>query len=62
VSGADWLTDTRQSYDTVADSYTGIAREALAQQPLVRGVLALFAERVRGCGGPVLDVGCGPGG
>jgi SAM-dependent methyltransferase len=60
VSGADWLADTRRSYDTVADSYAGFVDEALARKPLMRGALALFAERVRG-GGPVLDVGCGPG-
>jgi SAM-dependent methyltransferase len=33
----------------------------LDAHPVVRGVLALFAERVRTVGGPVVDVGCGPG-
>lgn len=57
----DWLTDTRTSYDTVADNYTDFARDALAKLPDMRGVLALFAEQVRAGGGPVVDVGCGPG-
>ena len=58
----DWLSDTRASYDTVADSYAGQLREALDGAPYVRAALALFAELVRaGGGGPVADVGCGPG-
>jgi ubiquinone/menaquinone biosynthesis C-methylase UbiE len=57
----DWLTDTRTSYDTVADNYTDFVRDALANLPDLRGVLALFAEMVRAGGGPVVDVGCGPG-
>lgn len=61
MSGPDWLTDTRISYDTVAESYTDFAREALAKLPLLRGVLAMFAEAAREVGGPVADVGCGPG-
>ena len=56
-----WLADTRRSYDTVAAAYADFQRAALDAQPLVRGVLALFAERVGGVGGPVLDAGCGPG-
>jgi SAM-dependent methyltransferase len=61
VSAPDWLTDTRISYDTVAESYTDFTRGALAKLPLLRGVLALFAEAAREVGGPVADVGCGPG-
>ncbi|MCI4062875.1 methyltransferase domain-containing protein [Micromonospora sp. R77] len=57
-----WLTDTRTSYDTVADSYADLLRGALADAPYERAVLALFAELVRtGGGGPVADIGCGPG-
>jgi ubiquinone/menaquinone biosynthesis C-methylase UbiE len=60
VSG--WLDDTRTSYDTVAVSYAGMLREALAGEPFQRGILALFAEVVRARGnGPVADIGCGPG-
>lgn len=55
----NWLIDTGVSYDTVADSYADIMRGALVDKPAVRGVLALFAEMTRG--GPVVDVGCGPG-
>ena len=58
----DWLTDTRVSYDTVAASYADQMREALDAAPYVRAALALFAEKVRSAdGGPVADVGCGPG-
>jgi SAM-dependent methyltransferase len=58
----DRLTDTRTSYDAVADSYADHMREALDGTPYVRAALALFAESIRaGDGGPVADVGCGPG-
>jgi SAM-dependent methyltransferase len=57
-----WLSDTRDSYDTVADSYADLYRTALAERPYERAVLALFAELVETSGGgPVADVGCGPG-
>ncbi len=57
-----WLDDTRVSYDTVAASYAGMLRDALAREPFQRGILALFAELVRAQGGgQVADVGCGPG-
>ena len=59
VGADDWLTDTRTSYDTVATSYAAIVRDALDRDPYMRGALALFAELVDG--GPVVDVGCGPG-
>lgn len=57
----DWLVDTRESYDTVAGGYADFVRDALGREPLLRGVLGLFAESVRAGGGPVVDVGCGPG-
>ena len=57
-----WLADTRTSYDTVAVSYAGQGREALAAAPYLRAALALFADMVQAAGGgPVADVGCGPG-
>jgi ubiquinone/menaquinone biosynthesis C-methylase UbiE len=57
-----WLADTRSSYDTVAVSYADRIREALAEQPYLRAALALFADTVHAAGGgPVADVGCGPG-
>jgi SAM-dependent methyltransferase len=57
-----WLADTRTSYDTVAVSYSDKMREALGGAPYVRAALALFADAVHDAdGGPVADVGCGPG-
>ncbi|MFD9896461.1 class I SAM-dependent DNA methyltransferase [Amycolatopsis sp. NPDC059027] len=58
----DWLADTRTSYDTVATTYAGQVRGAVAGHPYLRSVLALFADLVRTAGGgPVADMGCGPG-
>ncbi|KPI15600.1 Methyltransferase type 11 [Actinobacteria bacterium OK074] len=57
-----WLADTRRSYDTVAASYAEQLREALAGAPYLRAALGLFAGAVAAAGGgPVADVGCGPG-
>jgi SAM-dependent methyltransferase len=62
VSADDWLADTRTSYDTVASSYAELLRDGLAGYPYLRGALAVFAELVHAAGGgPVADVGCGPG-
>ncbi|MFF7205546.1 MULTISPECIES: class I SAM-dependent methyltransferase [unclassified Streptomyces] len=57
-----WLADTRASYDADATSYADEVRNLLAELPAEREAMALFAEWVlaRG-GGPVADVGCGPG-
>ncbi|WP_144124975.1 class I SAM-dependent DNA methyltransferase [Catellatospora sichuanensis] len=58
----DWLADTRTSYDTVARSYSDLTRDALGGEPYLRAALALFADLVQTAGGgPVADVGCGPG-
>jgi SAM-dependent methyltransferase len=60
--GEKWLADTRASYDADATSYAEETRNLLAELPPERDVMALFAERVREQGGgPVADVGCGPG-
>ncbi|MCX5145040.1 class I SAM-dependent methyltransferase [Streptomyces sp. NBC_00338] len=57
-----WLTDTRASYDADATSYADEVRNLLAELPAEQDAMALFAERVRAQGGgPVADVGCGPG-
>jgi ubiquinone/menaquinone biosynthesis C-methylase UbiE len=62
MTADDWLADTRTSYDTVAVSYADQLRDALADRTYLRAALGVFAERVRGAGGgPVADVGCGPG-
>jgi SAM-dependent methyltransferase len=61
-SADGWLADTRTSYDTVAGSYADFVRDALVGEPYLRAVLALFADLVHATGGgPVADVGCGPG-
>ena len=60
--GEGWLADTRTSYDTVAASYADQVRTLLAESPYERAMLALFADLVHAAGGgPVADVGCGPG-
>jgi SAM-dependent methyltransferase len=51
---------TRVAYDTVAVDYAELLRDELAAKPVDRALLTLFAELVRG-GGPVADLGCGPG-
>jgi len=57
-----WLADTRTSYDTVAESYADFVRDSLVGEPYLRAALALFADLVHAAGGgPVADVGCGPG-
>ncbi len=57
-----WLADTRTSYDTVAESYADFVRDSLVGEPYLRAALALFADLVPAAGGgPVADVGCGPG-
>jgi len=57
-----WLSDTRTSYDIDASGYAEKVRGLLDGSPYLRASLALFAELVRDAGGgPVADVGCGPG-
>ncbi|WP_026360741.1 class I SAM-dependent DNA methyltransferase [Amycolatopsis nigrescens] len=57
-----WLTETRNSYDTDAASYADETRDLLDRLLHVRAGVVLFADLVRAIGGgPVADVGCGPG-
>src|SRR3954466_14718008 len=57
-----WLFDTRSSYDTDASGYAEKVCGLLGGRPYLRSSLALFAELLHGAGGgPVADVGCGPG-
>jgi ubiquinone/menaquinone biosynthesis C-methylase UbiE len=57
-----WLADTRDSYDTVAVSYADRLRGVVEKKPYLLAALALFADMVHTAGGgPVVDVGCGPG-
>jgi SAM-dependent methyltransferase len=58
----DWLSETRSSYDTDAPGYADQVRGLLDAHPFLRAGLTLFAELVGDAGGgPVADVGCGPG-
>ncbi|OIK24879.1 class I SAM-dependent methyltransferase [Streptomyces malaysiense] len=56
----DFLTATRDFYDTVAEDYAEHFANPLAGQPLERALLAAFAEQA-GPGAAVADLGCGPG-
>ena len=57
-----WLSETRSSYDVDASGYAEQVRGLLDERPYLRASLALFAELVqRAGGGPVADIGCGPG-
>ncbi len=59
---APHLNVTRTAYDTVAADYAELLRDELAGKPLERAMLATFAELVLADGGgPVGDLGCGPG-
>ena len=56
------VVETRTAYDTVASSYAELLAGALQDTPMDRAVLGVFAEQVlAGGGGPVADLGCGPG-
>ncbi|GGL99355.1 class I SAM-dependent methyltransferase [Nakamurella endophytica] len=58
----DWLARTRTSYDTVAAAYADFVRGRTAADSYDRALLELFVALVQaGGGGPVLDMGCGPG-
>ncbi|GIH05599.1 methyltransferase [Rhizocola hellebori] len=57
-----WLNDTRNSYDAIAESYADETRDLLDRLLHVRAGVVLFSELVRAIGGgPVADIGCGPG-
>lgn len=56
------MADTRSSYDADAAGYADRVRGLLDASPHLRAGLVLFADLVRDAGGgPVADVGCGPG-
>ncbi|WP_206330448.1 hypothetical protein [Modestobacter sp. KNN46-3] len=42
----DHLAETRAAYDTVAPSYEELLRTALAESPMDRALLGVFAEQV----------------
>ncbi|MFI6517948.1 class I SAM-dependent methyltransferase [Spirillospora sp. NPDC050679] len=54
---------TRAAYDAVATLYAELFRDSAEPNPLDRALVAAFAESVQAAdGGPVADLGCGPGG
>jgi SAM-dependent methyltransferase len=61
VTEAAHLTETRSAYDTVAVDYAALVSAKLPELPLDRALLGAFAELARADGGPVADLGCGPG-
>jgi SAM-dependent methyltransferase len=62
MNTGSWLAQARTSYDTVAASYADQVRDLLDRTPYERAMLTLFADLVKTAGGgPVADVGCGPG-
>lgn len=57
-----WLMETQGSYDVDASGYTERVHELLDDHPHLRAHVDVFAELVRRDeGGPVADIGCGPG-
>ncbi|MFJ2776269.1 class I SAM-dependent DNA methyltransferase [Kitasatospora sp. NPDC087315] len=58
----EFLTTARAFYDAIAADYADRYRDELAVKPLDRAMLASFAELVQASGGgPVAELGCGPG-
>ena len=56
-----YLTNTRAGYDAIAADYDRTFADELNALPLARAMLAAFAEIARDPGGPVAEVGAGPG-
>jgi SAM-dependent methyltransferase len=57
-----FLRATRTAYDTMAERYARRFSGELEKKPLERALLGAFAEQVTaGGGGPVVEVGSGPG-
>jgi SAM-dependent methyltransferase len=62
VTPSEHLATVRTSYDAMAQAYTAFAPEAFAGRPLNHVMVQAFSDLVRQAGGgPVADVGCGPG-
>ncbi|MEU3557517.1 class I SAM-dependent methyltransferase [Streptomyces fragilis] len=54
--------DSRASHGTVAEDHAALLCGELSHKPFDRAMLAAFADRVRARGGgPVAELGCGPG-
>lgn len=62
MSPRSWIVDASESYDRVADRYADLVQTAWDELPLETALIDHFARRVMDAGGgPVLDIGCGPG-
>ncbi|MFG3286304.1 class I SAM-dependent DNA methyltransferase [Streptomyces sp. NPDC048111] len=62
LTSAPHLAATRTFYDTIASDYAQMFRTVLEDRPLDRAILGAFAEGVLAAGGgPVVELGCGPG-
>jgi SAM-dependent methyltransferase len=63
MSADDGSAETRSLYDADAAGYADVVRDILGgRQPFLNAALGLFANQVLAAGGgPVADVGCGPG-
>ncbi|WP_042364025.1 class I SAM-dependent methyltransferase [Streptacidiphilus neutrinimicus] len=59
---SDREAEARRAYDAVAETYATTVPALFAQDVCGRAMIAAFAELVvAGGGGPVADLGCGPG-
>jgi SAM-dependent methyltransferase len=56
-----YLDEIRTAYDAVTDVYAARFADVSTVVPLDRGLIVAFAEMIRAAGGPVADLGCGPG-
>jgi hypothetical protein len=57
-----FLDDTRAAYDSVAADYAKRFQAELTGKPMDRALFSAFAELALAAGGgPVADIGCGPG-
>ena len=57
-----FLTDTRTSYDAIAEGYAELFKTEPEAKPLARAMLTAFAETMAADGGgPVVEFGSGPG-
>jgi ubiquinone/menaquinone biosynthesis C-methylase UbiE len=62
VLKTSWIADTGDSYDRVAHRYSDLVQPGLQARPLENRLVDHFALQVTTVGGgPVLDLGCGPG-
>ncbi|MFM9447041.1 class I SAM-dependent DNA methyltransferase [Streptomyces acidiscabies] len=62
MTDADFIHNTRDSYDKIAEDYTEQFPSGLGDRAVDRGLVGAFAELVRARGSePVADLGSGPG-